>query len=130
QGPGGVRGGGEVCGVCRPALHVAEGALPPQRASIVPGHEVVGRVDALGAGAAGLREGDRVGVAWLHRSCGRCRFCARGAENLCLAPRFTGWHADGGYADALVAPADFAYRTPDRAPAEALAAPLCGGLLL
>jgi propanol-preferring alcohol dehydrogenase len=96
---------------------------------VVPGHEVVGRVDGLGAGTGGLREGDRVGVAWLHRSCGSCRFCARGAENLCLAPRFTGWHADGGYADALVAPADFVYRLPDAAPAEPLAPLLCAGII-
>src|SRR5262245_54894259 len=84
-----------ACGVCRTDLHVAEGDLPPKRSGVVPGHEGVGHVDALGAGVAGLREGDRVGIAWLRQSCGACRFCARGAENLCLAPEFTGWHADG-----------------------------------
>jgi propanol-preferring alcohol dehydrogenase len=119
----------EACGVCRTDLHVAEGDLPPQRASVVPGHEVVGRVDALGPGAHGFREGDRAGVAWLHRACGTCRFCARGAENLCLAPRFTGWHADGGYADWLVAPAEFVYHLPDAAPAEPLAPLLCAGII-
>jgi propanol-preferring alcohol dehydrogenase len=120
----------EACGVCRTDLHVAEGDLPPQRGAVVPGHEVVGRVDALGPGAGGhVREGDRVGVAWLHRSCGACRFCARGAENLCLAPRFTGWHADGGYADYVAAPADFVYRLPEGADAERLAPLLCAGII-
>ncbi len=119
----------EACGVCRTDLHVAEGDLPPQRASVVPGHEVVGHVDAVGAGARAFREGDRAGVAWLNRACGGCRLCARGAENLCLAPRFTGWHADGGYADWLVAPADFVYRLPDAAPAEGLAPLLCAGII-
>jgi propanol-preferring alcohol dehydrogenase len=119
----------EACGVCRTDLHVAEGDLPPQRPSVVPGHEVVGRVDAMGRGAQGFREGERVGIAWLHRSCGACRFCARGAENLCLAPRFTGWHADGGYAEYAIAPADFVYRLPDAADAEALAPLLCAGII-
>jgi propanol-preferring alcohol dehydrogenase len=128
-GPGEVRVAVEVCGVCRTDLHVAEGDLAPQRPSVVPGHEVVGRVDALGPGAATLREGDRVGVAWLHRSCGACRFCARGSENLCLDPRFTGWHADGGYAEYTVAPAEFVYRLPERADAETLAPLLCAGII-
>jgi len=128
-GAGEVRVAVEVCGVCRTDLHVAEGDLAPQRPSVVPGHEVVGRVDALGPGAAGLREGDRVGVAWLHRSCGACRFCARGSENLCLAPRFTGWHTDGGYADYAVAPAEFVYRLPEAADAETLAPLLCAGII-
>jgi propanol-preferring alcohol dehydrogenase len=128
-GPGEVRVAVEVCGVCRTDLHVAEGDLAPQRPSVVPGHEVVGRIDALGPGAAGLREGDRVGVAWLQRSCGACRFCARGSENLCLAPRFTGWHADGGYADYAVAPAEFVYRLPEAADAETLAPLLCAGII-
>jgi propanol-preferring alcohol dehydrogenase len=128
-GPGELRLRVEVCGVCRTDLHVVEGDLAPQRASVVPGHEVVGRVEALGPGARGFREGDRAGVAWLHRSCGACRFCERGAENLCLAPRFTGWHADGGYADALVAPAAFVYALPEGAPAEGLAPLLCAGII-
>ena len=117
-GPGELRVRVEVCGVCRTDLHVAEGDLAPQRPSVVPGHEVVGRVDAVGPGVAGPREGDRVGVAWLQRSCGACRFCARGAENLCLAPRFTGWHADGGYAEHCVAPAEFVYPLPEDADAQ------------
>ena len=115
--------------MCRTDLHVAEGDLAPQRPSVVPGHEVVGRVDALGPGVAPLREGDRVGVAWLQRSCGACRFCARERENLCLAPRFTGWHADGGYAEYAVAPAEFVYRLPEAGGAEALAPLLCAGII-
>ena len=128
-GPGEIRVRVEVCGVCRTDLHVVEGDLAPQRASVIPGHEVVGRVDALGAGVRAPREGDRVGIAWLHRSCGRCRFCARGDENLCLDPRFTGWHADGGYADYAVAPADFTYPLPDDGDAETLAPLLCAGII-
>lgn len=128
-GPGELRVRVLTCGVCRTDLHVVEGELPPQRASVVPGHEVVGVVDALGRGAASFREGDRVGIAWLHRSCGTCRFCARGTENLCLAPRFTGWHADGGYADYAIAPADFVYALPAAGDAEHQAPLLCAGLI-
>jgi propanol-preferring alcohol dehydrogenase len=111
----------EACGVCRTDLHVVEGDLAPHRSPIVPGHEVVGRV----AGVAGRR----VGVAWLHRSCGACRFCARGAENLCLAPLFTGWDADGGYAEWLVAPEAFTYPIPDSLDARAAAPLLCAGII-
>jgi len=104
----------EACGVCRTDLHVAEGDLAPKRTHVVPGHEVVGRVAALGAGVTAWREGDRVGVAWLQRACGACRFCARGAENLCLAPSFTGWDVDGGYAPFVVAQAEFVYALPEQ----------------
>jgi propanol-preferring alcohol dehydrogenase len=119
----------EVCGVCRTDLHVAEGDLAPRRPHVVPGHEVVGRVAGRGAGAARFREGDRVGVAWLHRACGACRFCKRGEENLCTAPRFTGWDADGGYADFVVAPEDFVYALPEAADARTLAPLLCAGII-
>jgi propanol-preferring alcohol dehydrogenase len=119
----------EACGVCRTDLHVVEGDLDPHRARIVPGHEVVGRVTRRGAGAARLREGARVGVAWLHRSCGECRFCSRGAENLCLAPRFTGWDVDGGYAEVVVAPEAFVYELPEEPPARELAPLLCAGII-
>jgi alcohol dehydrogenase, propanol-preferring len=128
-GPGEVRVRVEVCGVCRTDLHVAEGDLAPQRDSVIPGHEVVGRVDAVGAGVRTPREGDRVGIPWLHESCGRCRFCARGAENLCLAPRFTGWHVDGGYAEYAVAPAAFTYALPEGGDPAALAPLLCAGII-
>jgi propanol-preferring alcohol dehydrogenase len=119
----------EVCGVCRTDLHLAEGDLVPRRPEVVPGHEVVGRVAALGPGVRGWREGDRAGLAWLARSCGRCRFCARGAENLCLAPRFTGWDTDGGYADYALAQAEFAYALPESLDAESLAPLLCAGII-
>jgi propanol-preferring alcohol dehydrogenase len=128
-GPGEVLVAVEVCGVCRTDLHVAEGDLAPRRANVVPGHEVVGRVAALGPGVSGWREGDRVGVAWLHRACGACRFCARGAENLCLAPRFTGWDVDGGYAERVVADAAFVYALPERRDAAELAPLLCAGII-
>ena len=97
-GPDEVRIQVEVCGVCRTDLHVAEGDLEPRLPSVIPGHEIVGTVEARGSQARRFREGDRVGIAWLHRACGRCRFCRGGAENLCLEPRFTGWDVDGGYA--------------------------------
>jgi alcohol dehydrogenase, propanol-preferring len=119
----------EVCGVCRTDLHVVEGDLRPRRPVLVPGHEVVGRVAALGAGTAGFAIGDRVGVAWLHASCGRCRFCVLGRENLCVAPRFTGWDVDGGYAEHLCVPAPFAYRLPETTDAVALAPLLCAGII-
>lgn len=127
-GPGEVRVRVEVCGVCRTDLHVVEGDLAPQRAPLVPGHEVVGRVDAHGPGVTEPPVGARVGVAWLHRACESCRFCLRGAENLCLAPAFTGWHVDGGYAEYTVAPAAFVHALPE-APAEPLAPLLCAGII-
>jgi propanol-preferring alcohol dehydrogenase len=119
----------EVCGVCRTDMHVAEGDLAPKRPHVIPGHEVVGRVAGRGAGAARFREGDRVGVAWLHRACGACRFCARGDENLCSAPLFTGWDADGGYAEFVVAHEAFVYALPERADARTLAPLLCAGII-
>ncbi|MDJ0850782.1 MAG: zinc-dependent alcohol dehydrogenase family protein [Myxococcota bacterium] len=128
-GLGEVRVRVEVCGVCRTDLHVVEGDLPPRRPEIVPGHQVVGRVDAAGPGARRFRAGDRVGVAWLRRACGSCRFCARGAENLCLAPSFTGWDADGGYAEQLVVPEDFAYALPSAASPRQVAPLLCAGII-
>ena len=119
----------EVCGVCRTDLHLVEGDLEPRRPGVVPGHQVVGRVAALGAGARRFREGDRVGVAWLRRACGRCRFCESDAENLCVAPLFTGWDADGGYAEHVVAPEDFAYPLPGGVSAEQAAPLLCAGII-
>jgi len=128
-GAGEVRVAVEVCAVCRTDLHVAEGDLAPRRPNVVPGHEVVGRVEALGPGVTALREGERVGVAWLHRTCGVCRFCLRGAENLCLAPRFTGWDVDGGYAERVVADAAFVYPLPEGRDAAELAPLLCAGII-
>jgi propanol-preferring alcohol dehydrogenase len=121
-----------ACGVCRTDLHVVEGDLPEHRARVVPGHEVVGEVVALGPGAplrAGPRVGDRVGVAWLRRTDGTCRFCRRGDENLCPASRYTGWDADGGYAEYTSVPADFAYRLPTGYDDATLAPLLCAGII-
>jgi len=119
----------EVCGVCRTDLHVVEGDLPLRRPGVVPGHEVVGRVVGRGPGATRFAEGARVGIAWLRHSCGGCRFCERGAENLCLQPRFTGWDADGGYAERAVVPEAFAYALPEALPAAQLAPLLCAGII-
>ena len=128
-GPGEVLVEVSVCGVCRTDLHLAEGDLTPRRHGVVPGHEVVGRVVALGAGARRFAVGDRVGVAWLRHTCGTCRFCRRGDENLCIDPRFTGWDVDGGFAEYAVAPEDFAYPIPD-ALDDVIAAPmLCAGII-
>lgn len=128
-GPGELRVTVEVCGVCRTDLHVVEGDLPPHRPHVVPGHEIVGRVAARGPGAERFREGDRVGIAWLHRSCGRCRFCRADAENLCLAPEFTGWDRDGGYADQVLAPEAFVYPIPTDLRARDAAPLLCAGII-
>jgi len=126
--PGEVRVVVEVCGVCRTDLHVVEGDLEPRMPHVIPGHQVVGRVDAVN-GAGPLEIGQRVGVAWLNRACGGCRFCARGAENLCLAPRFTGWDRDGGYAEQVTVPAEFAYPLLDAAEARSVAPLLCAGII-
>jgi len=119
----------EVCAVCRTDLHVIEGDLPLRRPGLVPGHQAVGTVAALGPGASRFRPGDRVGIAWLRHSCGRCRFCARGAENLCLEPRFTGWDADGGYAEAALVPEAFAHALPPGPSSRELAPLLCAGII-
>ncbi|GAA0709278.1 zinc-dependent alcohol dehydrogenase family protein [Dactylosporangium roseum] len=118
-----------ACAVCRTDLHLAEGDLPPIRPDVVPGHEVVGEVSELGEGVAGFETGERVGVAWLRHTDGTCRYCRRGAENLCPDSRYTGWHADGGYAEYCVAPADFVYRLPDRYDDVHVAPLLCAGII-
>jgi propanol-preferring alcohol dehydrogenase len=118
-----------VCGVCRTDLHLAEGELAPRRHGVVPGHEVVGVVEAAGPGADRFARGDRVGIAWLRHTCGTCRFCRRGDENLCVAPRFTGWDDDGGYAAYATVPEAFAYRVPDRFSPEEAAPLLCAGII-
>ena len=128
-GPREVRVRVSVCGVCRTDLHLIEGDLPPRRHGVVPGHEVVGIVDARGDGATRFATGDRVGIAWLRHTCGVCRFCRRGDENLCVAPRFTGWDDDGGYAELTLAPEAFAYRLPDEFDDEHAAPLLCAGII-
>ncbi|MFI7542487.1 zinc-binding alcohol dehydrogenase family protein [Actinoplanes sp. NPDC049599] len=119
----------EACGVCRTDLHVAAGELPVRRPSVVPGHEVVGHVLEPGAGVTGFRPGDRVGIAWLRETCGACRYCRAGAENLCPRSRYTGWDADGGYADCTTVRADFAYALPDGYSVAELAPLLCAGII-
>jgi alcohol dehydrogenase, propanol-preferring len=128
-GRGQVRVRVTCCGVCRTDLHLAEGDLPPRRPGVVPGHEVVGRVDARGPGATRFADGDRVGVPWLASTDGICRYCLHGAENLCTAPLFTGWDVDGGYADACVVNEGFAYALPDALDDEHAAPLLCAGII-
>jgi propanol-preferring alcohol dehydrogenase len=118
-----------ACGCCRTDLHVVEGDLALPRLPVVPGHQVVGVVDALGAGCARLRVGDRVGVAWLHHTCGVCPFCARGEENLCEAADFTGWTVDGGFADAVTVPESFAVELPGGLDDLEAAPLLCAGVI-
>ncbi len=118
-----------ACGVCRTDLHVTEGDLPPHRPGVTPGHEVVGEVTALGEGAAGFAVGDRAGAAWLRRTDQECKFCRRGAENLCPRSRYTGWDADGGYAEYMTVPAAYAHRLPAGYSDPELAPLLCAGII-
>ena len=127
--PGEIRVAVSTCGVCRTDLHLAEGDLPPHGAEVIPGHEVVGRVDAIGEGANRFAVGQRVGIAWLRHTDGACRFCRRGMENLCLSPRFTGWDADGGYAPFAVVDEDYAYAVPTTFDDEHAAPLLCAGII-
>jgi len=118
-----------VCGVCHTDLHIVEGDLVLPRVPLVPGHQVVATVEALGPGVTKHSIGDRVGVAWLYRTCGKCRFCVAGEENLCPEARFTGYHADGGYAEQMVVDEAFAYPLPESL-SDAEAAPLlCAGII-
>jgi propanol-preferring alcohol dehydrogenase len=128
-GAGQIRLAVTACGVCRTDLHLAEGDLPPRRRRITPGHEVVGVVDELGPGATRWRLGDRVGVPWLAHTCGVCRFCTSGRENLCTDPRFTGWDVDGGYASSTVADEDFVYALPAAFGDVEVAPLLCAGII-
>jgi propanol-preferring alcohol dehydrogenase len=129
--PGGeeVRVRVHACGICRTDLHTVEGDVPLRRSPLIPGHQIVGVVDALGAGVKTLREGDRVGVAWVYSTCGECAYCKKGLENLCDRARFTGWDADGGYAEAMIVPESFAYPLPAGF-SDLQAAPLlCAGIV-
>ena len=118
-----------VCGVCRTDLHLADHDLVPRRPHTVPGHEVVGTVVERGPGAERFEVGERVGVAWLRGTCGRCRMCRFGRENLCRDATFTGWDADGGFAEYAVAPEAFGYRLPDVFPDVEAAPLLCSGII-
>ncbi|HKO21144.1 MAG TPA: zinc-dependent alcohol dehydrogenase family protein [Candidatus Eisenbacteria bacterium] len=128
-GLGEVRVRVRACGVCRTDLHVIEGDLPPHKLPIVPGHQVVGIVDRMGPGAARFEPGDRIGIAWLRHTDGTCTYCRTERENLCEAQRFTGYDADGGYAEYAVVPEAFAYAIPDGF-GDAEATPLlCAGII-
>jgi propanol-preferring alcohol dehydrogenase len=118
-----------ACGVCRTDLHVVEGDLPERRPRIIPGHQIVGEVARAGGQVEQLKPGDRVGIAWLHRTCGRCRFCRSARENLCEDAAFTGWTVPGGYAELAVAPAAFVYLLPDGFTDLAAAPLLCAGII-
>jgi alcohol dehydrogenase, propanol-preferring len=128
-GPGEVLVRVSACGLCRTDLHLAEGDLLPRHRGTVPGHQVVGRVVGSGPGQGRFGEGDRVGIAWLRGTCGQCRWCRSGAENLCPDSTYTGWDADGGFAEYAVVPAAFAYRLPEGPTDTVLAPLLCAGII-
>ncbi|HFD39790.1 MAG TPA: zinc-binding alcohol dehydrogenase family protein [Anaerolineae bacterium] len=127
--PGQVRLQVQVCGVCHTDLHLVEGEIALPKLPVVPGHQIVGLVDALGPGVDRFAPGERLGVPWLYSTCGRCDYCQRGLENLCDAAQFTGQHADGGFAEYMVVPADFAYPIPEGFPDEQAAPLLCAGII-
>jgi len=128
-GPGELRVKVLACGVCRTDLHVVDGELPEAPLPIIPGHEIVGRVDALGEGVSGFELGQRVGIPWLGHTCGTCSYCQHAEENLCDAPQFTGYTRPGGYAEYVVADARFAFDLGEEGDAVALAPLLCAGLI-
>jgi propanol-preferring alcohol dehydrogenase len=118
-----------ACGACHTDLHIVEAEIPLPRLPLVPGHQVVGVIERIGRDVSGWAIGTRVGAAWLHETCGVCEFCRRGNENLCDAARFTGYHADGGYAEYMIAPADFVYSIPESFSDVAAAPLLCAGII-
>jgi len=128
-------GSGEIrikvgaCGVCRTDLHVVDGELPDPKYPIIPGHEIVGRIDAVGAGVEGLRVGERVGIPWLGHTCGACPYCRGGHENLCDHPLFTGYSRDGGFATSTIADARYAFPLGENGSDASLAPLLCAGLI-
>lgn len=128
-GPGEVLVRVRMCGICRTDLHVVEGELAKRRSPVVPGHQIVGTIAKVGVGVTGLAPGDRVGVAWLHHTCGACEFCVRGRENLCTRAGFTGWTVDGGYAELVLARAEFVYPLPPGFDDRAAAPLLCAGII-
>ena len=128
-GPGEIRVKVLACGVCRTDLHVVDGELPDPKSPIIPGHQIVGRIDAIGRGVTGLQMGERVGIPWLGHTCGVCPFCRAQRENLCDTPAFTGYTRDGGYATAVVADARFTFPLGETGSDESLAPLLCAGLI-
>jgi len=127
--PGQVRLRVQACGVCHTDLHLVEGEIALPKLPVVPGHQIIGRVDAVGEGVTRLRAGDRVGVPWLYSTCGECEYCLEGLENLCDRARFTGQHVDGGFAEYMVVPAAFAYPIPHGFPDDQAAPLLCAGII-
>ncbi len=128
-GPGKIRVQVSACGVCRTDLHVVYGELPEPKLPIIPGHEIVGRIDAIGTGVVGLRMGERVGIPWLGHTCGICPYCTEGRENLCDRPLFTGYTCDGGFATATIADANYVFPLGETGGDVALAPLLCAGLI-
>ena len=128
-GPGQVQLRVRLCGICRTDLHVAEGDLAARRRPVIPGHQIVGEIAAVGADVVGLAAGDRVGVAWLHSTCGVCPPCRAGRENLCERAEFTGWTVDGGFAELVIAPAAFVYPLPAGFSDREAAPLLCAGII-
>ncbi len=128
-GPGEIRVKIAACGVCRTDLHVVDGELPDPKVPIIPGHEIVGRIDLLGPGVEGLRVGERVGVPWLGHTCGVCSYCVGGQENLCDHPLFNGYTRNGGYSTAMIADARFGFPLGEAGDDVALAPLLCAGLI-
>lgn len=128
-GPGEIRVRVRACAICRTDLHVIEGELAARRSPLVPGHQVVGVVESLGAGATRFSLGTRVGIAWLRRTCGSCRYCTSGKENLCEASEYTGWTHDGGYAELAVVDERFAYALPDAFDDRSATPLLCAGII-
>src|ERR1700733_1533346 len=118
-----------ACGVCRTDLHVVDGELPDPKLPLIPGHEIVGRIEKLGEGIREFRVGDRVGVPWLGWTCGECAYCRSGRENLCDRARFTGYSIDGGFAEETVADERFCFPIPDGYPDLQAAPLLCAGLI-
>jgi propanol-preferring alcohol dehydrogenase len=128
-GSGEVRVRVSACAVCRTDIHIVEGDLSLHRTPVIPGHQVVGRIDQVGENVTQFRVGQRIGIAWLRHVDGTCRFCQRGRENLCPDSRYTGYDVDGGYAEYAVAPQDFAYELPEGFDDEHVSPLLCGGLI-
>jgi propanol-preferring alcohol dehydrogenase len=128
-GPGQIRVSVSACGVCRTDLHVVDGELPHPMLPVIPGHEIVGRIDAIGAGVEGLQMGERVGIPWLGHTCGHCPYCTTHHENLCDDPLFTGYTRDGGFATATIADARFAFPLGETGADVAIAPLLCAGLI-
>ncbi len=127
--PGQIRIKVTACGVCHTDLHTVEGDLPLPKLPLIPGHEVVGVVDKLGEGVTKFRLGDKAGAVWLYRTCGACKYCRSGRENLCENAMFTGYHVDGGYAEYMVVDEDFSYHLPMNLPDPEIAPLMCGGVI-